>query len=679
MFSAIMQLFSSDGFIPHGLCLLWNPALIGLHVSSDALIAISYYSIPAALLIFARKRHDIAYGWIISLFVVFILACGTTHLMSIWVLWYPDYALEGMVKALTAAASVPTALLLWIVMPRLLALPSAEQLRDLNVVLAREVADRRHAQAALADSNEQLERRVAERTEELSRLNLQLSNEIAGRNTALERLREANETLSAVIAASPLAIVTLDRQRRIASWNAAAERIYGYSAAEAVGKDPVPLVARSREAEGEALFEKAMTGQGISNLEAHRVTKDGSEIVLRHAIAPLFDAHGTVSGLLAITEDISQQKKAENALIEREARTRSILETVPDAIIVIDGKGTIESFSPSAERQFGWSEAEVVGKNVKMLMPEPYQENHDAYLARYAATGERHIIGRGRIVLGKRKDGSTFPMELAVGEVLLQGVPRFTGFVRDITERQTTEKRLQELQNELIHVSRLNAMGQMGATLAHELNQPLAAIVNYIGAAKQFASQQAGDISARVDDALTKAAAQARRAGDVIARLRQFVAAGKTVRVAEDINKVVEEASALALIGAKESNIHVRMELGSELPQPRIDKVQIQQVILNLMRNAVEAMHRVERRELAVKTLVNAANEVEVVVRDTGPGLSPEINERLFQPFVSTKGNGMGVGLSICRSIIDSHGGTIWGKPNSDGGMSFGFSLPTEM
>ena len=173
-------------------------------------------------------------------------------------------------------------------------------------------------------------------------------------------------------------------------------------------------------------------------------------------------------------------------LQEREARLRSILDTAPDAIIVIDDRGIMESFSPAAERLFGISAAEAIGQNVNILMPSPYQERHDGYIQHYLDTGERRIIGIGRIVVGQRKNGSTFPMELSVGEARVNGRRLFTGFIRDLTERQLTENRLQELQTELLHVSRLTDVGQMASALAHELNQPLAAMVNYVQASRRL-------------------------------------------------------------------------------------------------------------------------------------------------------------------------------------------------
>ena len=246
---------------------------------------------------------------------------------------------------------------------------------------------------------------------------------------------------------------------------------------------------------------------------------------------------------------------SEAALQEREARLRSILETAPDAIIVIDDRGIMESFSPAAERLFGMSAAAAIGKNVSILMPLPYRERHDGYIQHYLDTGERRIIGIGRIVVGQRKDGSTFPMELAVGEALVNGRRLFTGFIRDLTERQLTENRLQELQTELLHVSRLTDVGQMASALAHELNQPLAAIVNYVQASRRLLQAANYPVPPRVTDAMDKAVAQAARAGEIIRHLRSFISKGDSEHRTEDLNKVVEEATALGLVGAKESGV----------------------------------------------------------------------------------------------------------------------------
>jgi len=359
----------------------------------------------------------------------------------------------------------------------------------------------------------------------------------------------------------------------------------------------------------------------------------------------------------------------------REAHLQSILDTVPDAMIVIDERGIMQSFSAAAERLFGYSATEAIGKNIKMMMPSPYRENHDAYMDRYLRTGERRIIGIGRVVVGERKGGSTFPMELAVGEMRSGEKRYFTGFIRDLTERQKTEARLQELQSELVHISRLTAMGEMASTLAHELNQPLSAIANYMKGSRRLLEQSSDERSEMIRQAMDNAAEQAMRAGQIIRRLRDFVARGESERRVECISKLVEEASALALVGIKDQGIHVRFQLSRSNDLALADKVQIQQVLLNLIRNAIEAMHDSNRRDLLISTAPTDDNMLMISVADTGPGIAPEISSQLFRPFVTTKRHGMGVGLSICRTIIEAHGGRIWIEPNPGGGTIFRFTV----
>ena len=359
---------------------------------------------------------------------------------------------------------------------------------------------------------------------------------------------------------------------------------------------------------------------------------------------------------------------------EREALLASILETVPDSMIVIDARGVIQSFSDAAEQQFGWRAGEVVGKNVNMLMPAPYKGAHDSYLARYMATGERRIIGIGRVVVGLRKDGSTFPMELSVGEVKRAGGSLFTGFVRDLTERQATEGRLQELQAELLHVSRLRSMGQMAAALAHELNQPLTATAMYLRGAQLLLDRPGPPDPARIGDAIRLAVQQTQRSGDIIRRLREFLARGEVRHAPENMIKLIEESSALALVGAKERGIKVKMNFDPALPPALVDRVQMQQVLLNLLRNAIEAMEASAVRELSLHA--KPENEmIHVSVADTGGGVDDTVAQKLFQPFVTTKANGMGIGLSVCRTIIEGHKGRPWMESNPAGGSIFHFTV----
>jgi two-component system sensor kinase FixL len=296
-------------------------------------------------------------------------------------------------------------------------------------------------------------------------------------------------------------------------------------------------------------------------------------------------------------------------------------------------------------------------------MPTPDREAHDGNLARYRRTGERRIIGVGRVVLCERKGGDTFPAELS------------TGFLRDLTEREEAERRLDMAQSELVHISRLSAMGEMAAALAHELNQPLSAIANYLRGGQRLL--EAENPQSRAITAMDKAAEQSVRAGQIIRRLREFVARGESERRVENLPKLLEEASALALVGARSLDVSVRVERDPAVDQVFVDKVQVQQVLVNLIRNALESMEGAPRRELTIRLVASPEDMAEIRVIDTGPGISATIADKLFQPFVSTKsGAGMGVGLSICRTIIEAHGGGIWAEPNPEGGAVFRFTVP---
>jgi two-component system sensor kinase FixL len=359
-----------------------------------------------------------------------------------------------------------------------------------------------------------------------------------------------------------------------------------------------------------------------------------------------------------------------------DALFRTLIATAVDGIIVIDERGNIRIYNAACERLFGFQQEEVIGKNVKMLMPSPYREEHDNYIENYRGTAEKRIIGIGREVVGQRKDGTTFPMYLSVGEGVLDTQTIYVGIIHDLSPRHVTQRRMQDLQSELLHVSRLSAMGQMTAALAHELNQPLTAVLNYINAARRTVGQLHDPQASRIADLIDKAATQTSRAGQIIRQLRDFVEKRETARSMVNMNSVVEEAITLAAVGSADANVKTSVELGDSLPPVLIDKIQVQQVVINLVRNAVEAMQYIAKRELKVKTAPDAEGGVEVTISDSGPGLPPEVAGRLFHPFVTTKEKGMGIGLSICQSIVEAHGGRIWADSNAGQGVSFHFRVP---
>ncbi len=490
---------------------------------------------------------------------------------------------------------------------------------------------------------------------------------------------ENNAWLRAVIDTAVDGIVIIDAAGSVRLFNHACERLFGYNESEVLGRNVKMLMPAPYHDEHDGyLAHYDRTGEA-------RIIGSGRNVEGRRADESIFPMYLSVGEIpqsvgerlfVGIIRDTTEQHAVEQAMREQTERLRSILETVPDAIIVIDEKGAIESFSPAAERLFGWTNAEAVGRNVNILMPTPYHQQHDGYLKRYRETGERRIIGIGRVVVGQRRDGSTFPMELAVGEMTRPSGRFFTGFVRDLTERQDAEKRLQELQTELLHVARLSDMGQMASALAHELNQPLSAVINWTQAARRMITTSGSQVPPNVLDYMDNAIAQADRAGQIIRRLRDFIERGESEHRPEDINKVVEEATALALVGAKESGARVAFAFSPDLPRVTTDKVQVQQVVMNLVRNAIEAMASVAERRLTIATALGDESTIEVSVADTGPGLPAEVAAKLFQPFVTTKEKGMGLGLSISRSIIDNLGGRLRAGANPEGGVTFCFSLP---
>ncbi|MFC0203244.1 PAS domain-containing sensor histidine kinase [Novosphingobium soli] len=496
------------------------------------------------------------------------------------------------------------------------------------------------------------------------------------RNLADSTVVLAEELSLLIDGAQDYAIYMLDPNGNVTIWNEGAERLKGWTAAEMIGKPadlfyPADAVAAGKPRS----FLTEAAARGKIEIDDWRVRKDGSEFLAHMAITALKNPDGTVRGFATVVHDISDQRATESSLRHSEAHLRSILSTVPDAMVVIDEWGKMISFSDAAERLFGYSQAEVLGANVSMLMPSPYRERHDGYLERYLTTGERRIIRIGRVVFAQRKDGTTFPMELSVGEATGESQRVFTGFIRDLTDRHRTQEQLEELQSELIHVARVSAMGTMASTLAHELNQPITAVANYVEAVRDLLAQPDPDDLPEIIEALEDAAGEAMRAGQIVRRLRDFVARGEVERTAENLPDLINEAAAFGLMGAIEKAVETRMDIDHEAASVLVDKIQIQQVLVNLIRNAVEAMGPAARRILTIRTTPDQPGLVRVTVADTGPGVAPEVAAQLFKAFVSTKMEGMGLGLSICRTIVEANGGRIWMESAEGGGTQFHFTL----
>jgi two-component system, LuxR family, sensor kinase FixL len=450
------------------------------------------------------------------------------------------------------------------------------------------------------------------------------------------------------------------------------------SLAEISAKGVLQMVAPSDRAAFVTCFE------AVAKSDANFI---GKPLHLRHqamddktnsfvcTMAPLRNRSGDVVAVvyLSRTNELAQEQRS--TLAEGEAMLSAILSTVPDAMVVIDEVGAIASFSTAAQTLFGYSEADVLGRNISMLMPEPYASAHDGYLQRYIKTGQKRIIGIGRVVEGQRRDGSVFPMELSVGEARTGDHRAFTGFIRDLTRRYETQAQLEKVQSELVHASRLSAVGTLASALAHELNQPLTAIANYTSTGRDMVGDPAPQTLEMLREALDEAAKEAVRAGQIIRRLRDFVAKGDLDTQIMSLGTLINDATTLGLVGAREQGVNWRIDIDPDIGNVLADRVQIQQVMVNLMRNAIEAMHKSKFKELIVRACKHRENQVEISVCDTGDGLSDEMMGQLFQPFVSSKPQGMGLGLSICRTIVEAHGGKLSVERNPEGGTIFRFTL----
>lgn len=360
-----------------------------------------------------------------------------------------------------------------------------------------------------------------------------------------------------------------------------------------------------------------------------------------------------------------------------EARLLSVLNTAVDGIVVIDETGRILMFNKACEALFGLPAAEVIGQNVSVIMPADYAAEHDRYLANYRNTGEKRIIGIGREVRGRHSDGTVFPVELSVGEAKTPAGRQFIGVIRDLRQRKATEERLNQLQAQLVHMARINAMDEMGAAIAHEINQPLTAVMLYLQAVRRRLGSRP-EVDATAMDVLDRAVKEAERAGSIIQRMRQMVEKRDPHRTPADLAALIGEALDLTLVGTTATNVDVRRHIAPGMPHVEIDVVQIQQVIVNLIRNAIEAVRERADRWIDIAVRIEAGQAI-VEVTDSGPGIPADAVRTLFKAFSTTKRTGLGLGLAISRSIAQNHGGDLTvdaGGGETGRGARFRLSLP---
>ena len=471
-------------------------------------------------------------------------------------------------------------------------------------------------------------------------------------------------------------IMVIDDAGIVQVYNEACRRLFQYPPEEVLGRNVSMLMPTPyREAHDRYIQSYKETGEA-------RIIGIGREVLGRRKDASVFPMYlsvgeGQIHGrrvFVGIIHDLSALYRERSAYDQERAHLAMIVRSSNDAIMSETLEGMITTWNSAAEAMFGYAAAEVIGTSVTRLFPPHRQNEEDAILARIREGHATEHYETERV----RKDGGVIHASVTVSPIR-DATGRIVGAsktVRDITERKAAEARLQLLSAELNHVARVSEMGQLSAAIAHELNQPLTAVLNYANVAKRLIAATDPAATARAYEAVSKAGEQAVRAGQIIKRLRDFVEKRETNRTIENINTIAEDALALGLIGTRSADITTRVELSPSSPPILVDRVQIQQVLVNLLRNAAEAMADSPRRELTVVTSGIKDDAVEVVVADTGPGIPEEIADRIFNPFVTTKPGGMGIGLAISRSIIEAHGGRLSMAPNAGGGTVFQFTLP---
>jgi PAS domain S-box-containing protein len=543
MQSILARLFAENDYIPHGVCLLWEPGLLWLHVVSDTVIAISYYTIPLALIYFVTRRQDLAFRGIFVLTGAFILACGTTHVMGVVTLWHPDYWLDGIIKLITALISVGTAYAMWQVMPMALAQPSTAQLTKVNSQLTHEIAKRQRAEIGLRDVNAGLEQRVAERTTELEA-------EVVQRRRTEQTLRASEERWRSMFEASAVGIALTDENQRFVTCNEAFLNMLGYTDEELRSLGPIDIT--------------------------HEDDRQATQVMIDHVMAD---------------------------------RTAGY----------------------DVEKRYRRKDGTIIWVRVSTARPP-------------------------------------------VPDSGLRGIPTI---VEDITERKHAEDTMHEARDALLRVARLNTMGELSASIAHEINQPLGAIVANGQACMRLLAGPVPDVE-EAREAIEEMISDGRRASEVLRRIRALVKNTTPERGPLDVNVAIGEVLRLTRQELQKYRVSVQTALAPSLPFVQADRVQVQQVVLNLVMNGIEAMHEIDNRErvLLLKSEMSENQDVAVSVEDSGTGIDSTHLGRLFDAFFTTKVDGMGMGLSICDSIVRAHGGRLTASAGTIHGAAFRFTLP---
>ena len=495
-----------------------------------------------------------------------------------------------------------------------------------------------------------------------------------------EARQQVEQRWQTAFESSAIGIMMRDRADRFVAANRAFRNMLGYAESELYQLCQLDVTyEEDRELNLDLIGELWEGKRQHFQVEKRYRRKDGTLVWVRNNVTLVPGTGGVAPFLFTIVEDITERKKEETERRYIEQRYRVMVETASDAVVCIDERGAVLLANPATTKVFGYDPADLIGKPLTMLMPEYLRKLHEDGFRRYSATGQRHINWQGTELTGLRKNGEEFPVEISFGELTADGHRIFTGFVRDISERKQAEQlraSLHATQLELAQVSRLTTMGELAASIAHEINQPLTAVTNNANACLRLLARH--NLEPEVlRRALEEVVADGTRASSVIARIRAFIKKAPEEKRELDINEVIQEVLALTRRELSENRVLLEPQLTKALPPVLADRVQLQQVLLNLIKNGIEAVTALTHRPrlLWVQSRIDESGDVLVAVCDSGTGLGSAA-DRIFTPFFTTKPDGMGMGLSISRSLVEGHGGRLWATPNSPHGAVFSFTLP---
>ena len=473
-------------------------------------------------------------------------------------------------------------------------------------------------------------------------------------------------------------IIVIDERAHILFYNEACRKLFQYAPEDALSRNVNMLMPEPYRREHDGYVSRYhKTGDA-------RIIGVGREVMGQRKDGTVFPMYlsvgeGVIAGkkvFVGIVHDLTAIRAEEERRTQADRHLAQLVESSDDIILSKSLDGIVRTWNPAAENIFGYTAAEMIGHPISIIIPAELQAEEAEILKKIRAGASIHHYETTRVC----KDGRKITVSLSVSPIrdTSGNIIGASKIARDVTAQRQTEQREAKLQAELAHVARVNAVSQLSSALAHELNQPLTAIMNYMSAAKLRWTQSGGDNNDKAASLIDRAIAQAERAGAIIQRLRSFLEKREPHRVEQDLNTVLQEAIALGFVGSSTEGVALKLDLAPDLPFVRVDKIQIEQVLVNLLRNATDAMKDTARRQLTVASYRAGPKLIEVAVADTGPGIPDSVAEQLFEPFVTTKEKGMGVGLSICRTIIEAHGGRIWMVPNPPGGTIFKIQLPTD-